>query len=87
MALSLPVPTDFGVTATYHRLAAIQANWADGGCNVVLFSYIDQPARENGAKPIGTVQVTLAAPTDDLTRAALYAQIKEQAEWNAATDI
>lgn len=90
MALSLPVPTEFGIDATYHRIATVQANWADGGCSILLYSYIDQASRAAGAKPLGSVQIVLneaLSGDDDATRAALYARIKSEDAWIAATDI
>lgn len=90
MALSLPVPTEFGIDATYHRLAAVQANWADGGCSVMLLSYLNQAARDADAKPLGTLQVTLShtlSGDGNISRAALYALIKAEPQWTTATDI
>lgn len=87
MALSLSIPTEFGINATYHRLAALQANWADGGCTGVMYSYLDESARQSGAKPLGTVQVQLTGVVEgELTRAALYAAIKAQPDWATAVD-
>jgi hypothetical protein len=89
MALALPIATDYGVTATYHNIAAAQVNWRDGGCTVVLFSYVDAAARTAGRQPLGSVTITLDADTfngGDVVRADLYALIKQRAEWVAATD-
>lgn len=91
MALSLSIPTEFGVAATYHRIGAVQINWLDRGVTVTLFSYIDEAAREANKQPLGTVQVQLTnadvnVDDDELTRNVLYAKIKQRSEWNAAAD-
>lgn len=92
MALSLPIPSDYGVDATYHRIAAAQINWHDQACTLVLFSYVSKAAREAGLQPLGTLNLTFSGAEfdfehDEITRAALYDKLKERAEWTAATDI
>jgi hypothetical protein len=91
MALSLTVPSDYGVAATYHRIGAVQINWLDRGATVVLFSYISNEARQSGKQPLGTVNITFSDAdfdfdNDEPTRAALYAKIKQHGAWSDASD-
>jgi len=89
MALHLPVSTDYGVTATYHHIGAAHINWRDGGCTVILFSYVDADARAAGRQPLGSVTVVLNIADftgPDITRAEIYNQLKQRTEWAGATD-
>jgi hypothetical protein len=90
VALIKIIPTPYGVDATYHNIAALQTYYREGCCDVVLASYLDEPARRSGCQPLGTlpaIRLTLADcgdPTDP-SRTTIYAALAALPAWADAT--
>lgn len=88
MAFIKPAATPFGVTATYHHIAAVQIHYPALSCDVILSSYLDEAARRNGAQPLGSLPVIRIAFAElvmdegaEPGRAALYHCLAGRAEW------
>ena len=88
MALSHTVETEFGVTASYWNIGAVQEDFKGKGTQVTMYGYASQEAREAEKQPLSAAQVTLAG--DDYIagadRTTLYAKIKQRPEFAGATD-
>lgn len=86
MALVTPIPTPYGIDATYHRVATIQVYFAEQLVDVVFASYLDAEARANGKTPLGNLpglrfsfqELGLEALAEPC-RADIYAAVKRVA--------
>ncbi|WP_207483133.1 hypothetical protein [Arenibaculum pallidiluteum] len=94
MALRKSVPTEFGIDATYHRIAGMQAYYADRCADVVLHGYVSDGARHGGSRAVAAATLRVSAaqmgygPEDGIepTRAQLYAAVKASEGWADAAD-
>ena len=88
MALLNIVETDFGVTASYWNIGAVQEDFKGGGTQVTLYGYASKEARQAGKQPLSAAQVTLAGQdyVAGADRATLYVIIKQRPEFDGATD-
>jgi hypothetical protein len=88
MAFEKSIETDFGVTASYWRLVAVQHDIASGNGAIVLAGYADKAAREAAKKPMATHTLNYinAEYGADDDRAAVYQKLKANAPWLDATD-
>ncbi|HAA92517.1 MAG TPA: hypothetical protein DCE33_08730, partial [Rhodospirillaceae bacterium] len=59
-----------------------------GGKQIVLYGYLNEKARHDGAQPLTAAQVTLAGDdyVADQDRAGVYASIKGLEDWVGAED-
>ena len=88
MALLNIVETDFGVTASYWNIGAVQEDFKGKGTQVTMYGYSDQAARLAEKQPLSAAQVTLAGAdyVAGADRATLYGIIKQRPEFAGATD-
>lgn len=52
MAIIQALATDYGITASYHKIEAIHINWSARQAEVNVGSYVDKTTREQNAKPL-----------------------------------
>lgn len=52
MALQKEKATQFGIGASYWRIAETNINWDSAHCNICLFGYVNEAARVSGSKPV-----------------------------------
>jgi hypothetical protein len=88
MALLKSIDTDFGVSAEYWNIGAIQEDFKGRGTEVTFYGYATKEAREVGAQPLSAGKITIAGDeyVAGSDRAALYATIKQRPEFEGATD-
>ena len=88
MALLKPIDTDFGISANYHNIGAVQEDFKGRGTEVTIYCYANKQAREDGKQPLsaGKVQIAGDEYVAGADRAALYAIIKQRPEFEGAED-
>jgi hypothetical protein len=88
MALIKSIDTDYGCTAEYWHIGAVQEDFKGRGTEVTFYGYASQAAREAGKQPLsaGKVQIAGSEYVAGADRAALYAIIKQRPEFDGATD-
>jgi len=88
MALSHTVETEFGVTASYWNIGAVQEDFKGKGTQVTLYGYANKDAFTTGKQPLSAAQVTLAGEdyVAGADRNTLYSIIKQRSEFAGATD-
>jgi hypothetical protein len=88
MALLKSVITDFGVSATYWNIGAVQEDFKGEGSEVTFYGYANKQARLDGKQPLsaGKVQFSGSDYVAGATRAQLYAKLKQKPEFEGATD-
>lgn len=91
MALMKPVPTPYGVQATYHIVGMVQTHFVESCVDVVMASYLDEAVRRGGASPLGSIQPIRLSFADldcqgEPSRPAIYAALKRLESWDTATD-
>lgn len=86
MALIKSIPTDFGVSAEYWNIGAVQEDFKGRGTEVTFYGYASKQARVDGAQPLaaGKVQIAGDEYVAGADRAALYAIIKQRPEFEGA---
>ena len=89
MALLKSIPTDFGITAEYWNIGAVQEDFKGKGTEVTFYGYASKEAREEGKQPLsaGKVQIAGDEYVAGADRAALYAIIKQRPEFEGSEDI
>ena len=89
MALLKSIPTEFGVTADYWNIGAVQEDFKGKGTEVTFYGYASQQAREDGKQPLsaGKVQISGEEYVAGADRAVLYAIIKQKPEFEGAQDV
>ena len=89
MALLKSIPTEFGVTADYWNIGAVQEDFKGKGTEVTFYGYASQQAREDGKQPLsaGKVQISGEEYVAGADRAQLYAIIKQKPEFEGALDV
>jgi hypothetical protein len=88
MALIKQIMTDYGCTADYWNIGAIQEDFKGKGTEVTFYGYASKEAREQGKQPLsaGKVQIAGDEYVAGADRAALYAIIKQKPEFEGAED-
>jgi len=88
MALIKSIPTDFGISASYWNIGAVQEDFKGRGTEVTFYGYASKEARLDGKQPLsaGKVQVAGDEYVAGADRGALYAIIKQRPEFEGALD-
>lgn len=87
MALLLTKASGFGVDVQYHRLGIVNHHPINNSCQVVLFGYASQQARDDGAKPLTREELTLdRANVGGGSLQEVYTAIKALPAYAEATD-
>ena len=88
MALIKSIPTDFGISAEYWNIGAVQEDFKGQGTEVTFYGYASKEARDEGKQPLsaGKVQIAGEEYVAGADRAALYAIIKQRPEFEGAQD-
>ena len=88
MALIKSIDTDFGIPASYWNIGAVQEDFKGKGTEVTFYGYASEQARQEGKQPLsaGKVQIAGDEYVAGADRAALYAIIKQRAEFEGAQD-
>lgn len=88
MALIKSIPTEFGVSAEYWNIGAIQEDFKGKGTEVTFYGYANKQARDEEKQPLsaGKVQIAGDEYIAGATRAQLYAAIKSKPEFEGAID-
>ena len=88
MALIKEIDTEFGCTANYWNIGAVQEDFKGRGTEVTFYGYASKEAREAGKQPLsaGKVQISGDEYVAGADRAALYAIIKQRPEFEGAED-
>lgn len=88
MALQKSIPTDFGVSADYWNIGAVQEDFKGKGTEVTFYGYANKAARDAGAQPLSAGKITIAGEeyVAGADRAALYEVIKAKPEFEGAID-
>ncbi|HYD64567.1 hypothetical protein [Azospirillum sp.] len=84
MALVKPVPTDFGIDATYWNILAVENNRPQQAARVMMAGFASAQARTHGHQPLATVLIDLAGAdypgtADGIAYPAIYEAIKARA--------
>lgn len=89
MALEMNVNTEFGIVANYIHIGAIMMEYPSKMCQVTLLVYATKETRDAGAKPMGSMLVSLANDEfpGDVDRAKIYEILKNRSEFADAKDI
>jgi hypothetical protein len=88
MALIKSIPTEFGISAEYWNIGAMQEDFKGKGTEVTFYGYANQQARIEEKQPLsaGKIQISGDEYIAGATRAQLYAIIKTKPEFEGATD-
>lgn len=88
MALIKDIDTEFGISATYWNIGAVQEDFKGRGTEVTFYGYANKDAREAGKQPLsaGKVQISGEEYIAGADRAALYGIIKQRPEFSGAQD-
>jgi len=88
MALIKSIMTDYGVSANYWNIGAVQEDFKGKGTEVTFYGYASKEAREAGKQPLsaGKVQIAGEEYVAGADRAALYSIIKQKPEFEGAED-
>lgn len=89
MAILKSIQTDFGISAEYWNIGAVQEDFKGQGTEITFYGYASEQARLAGAQPLsaGKVQLTGADYVAGADRAALYEIIKQKPEFEGSQDI
>ena len=97
MALCKNLVTEYGITASYHKISKIDINWHTKQCEVQLDSYFSKEAREQGKLPILERRYFYVStrpenednfdfdPEQNIV-SQLYAKIKQESDFLDATE-
>lgn len=88
MALLKSIDTDYGISAEYWNIGAVQEDFKGKGTEVTIYGYASKEARDAGKQPLsaGKVQIAGGDYVAGADRAALYALIKQKPEFKNAKD-
>ena len=87
MALRKTTILENGVELDYYRIATIHACKRDGNITIVVQSFLNVEARQEGKKEIGLHQYTMPFNESYLSLASLYTYLKTLTEFENAEDI
>jgi len=88
MALIKAIDTEYGCTANYWNIGAVQEDFKGKGTEVTFYGYASKEAREAGKQPLsaGKVQIAGDEYIAGADRQVLYAIIKMKPEFEGAED-
>ena len=88
MALIKSIMTDYGISANYWNIGAVQEDFKGKGTEVTFYGYASKEARDAGKQPLsaGKVQIAGDEYVAGADRAALYSIIKQKPEFDEAQD-
>jgi len=88
MAFIKSIDTEYGISATYWNIGAVQEDFKGKGTEVTFYGYASQEAREAGKQPLsaGKVQIAGDEYVAGADRALLYVTIKQRPEFEGAED-
>jgi hypothetical protein len=88
MALIKSIPTEFGVSASYWNIGAIQEDFKGRGTEITFYGYASEQARLEEKQPLasGKMQIAGEEYIAGADRAALYEFIKQRPEFEDAED-
>lgn len=88
MALQKSIELENGTQVTYWNVGTIQEDFRGHGLTVTVHGYASQAAREAGKTPIASRIFAYVGDEyeQDITRVQVYAKIKQQADFEGATD-
>ena len=88
MAIRVEIETDFGVTAEYWNIGAVQEDFKGRGTEVTFYGYASKEARDNGSQPLsaGKIQLVGEDYVPGADRAQLYEIIKQKPEFANSVD-
>lgn len=84
MALKINIDTEYGIPATYWRIARVDDSFHEE-LTVVMQGYTSESARRRSAAPLATM--TLFIRGTEIPRSQIYARVKAQAEFTGAADV
>lgn len=89
MAISISIPSTYGVNATYWNISFIQNNFKDKVLYVKLLGYADSISRENEAMPLSVVELTFRDELypGDISRQELYNLIIKMDEFKGSLSV
>lgn len=95
MALQKTITTDFGIDATYHKIAQLNINPHERQSHIEMLSFTDQQARIDGHQPLRSfiydwIGDEYPYSTDEASSNFIeqaYIKIKTLPEWEEALDI
>jgi hypothetical protein len=88
MALIKSIDTDYGISASYWNIGAVQEDFKGKGTEVTFYGYASKETRDAGKQPLssGKVQIAGNEYVAGADRAALYTIIKQKPEFEDAED-
>lgn len=86
MALKKTITHATGHTSEYHRIRAHTVS-KTGDVNVLVDTFKDQKAAQAGKEPSKTQSLTLEAPCDASSTAAVYARLKLHPDLADSSDV
>lgn len=88
MALIKSIPTEFGVSASYWNIGAVQEDFKGRGTEITFYGYASEQARLDENQPLaaGKIQIAGEEYSVGADRAALYEFIKQRPEFEGAED-
>jgi len=88
MALRKEIMTEYGVTANYWSIGAVQEDFKGKGTEVTFYGYASAEARAAEKQPLaaGKVQIAGDEYVAGATREQLYSIIKQKPEFEGAED-
>jgi hypothetical protein len=86
MALSISIPTNFGLPATYWRVGEYHETFETGGV-VVMHGFFDANSTENSPLATRAFEIFGDQYTPEMDRAAIYAVVKQQPDFVDAGDV
>ena len=89
MALEISIDTEYGISATYWNIGAVQEDFKGKGTEVTFYGYASKEAREAEKQPLsaGKVQFGGDEYIAGADRATLYGLLKQRSEFSDALDI
>lgn len=88
MALNLPLPSDFGVTADYVIITGVSIGLVNKATDIHLAGFASEESKKAGAKPLTTATVNLSGDkyTTETDVKKLYAILKALPDFKEARD-
>jgi glutathione peroxidase-family protein len=89
MALSKSIQTEYQVPATYWNIGWVQEDFKNKSVEVLVYGYASKEARDANAQHMHSIRFGLQGDqyVAGQDRAALYATLKQQADFTDATDV
>lgn len=85
MSLQLSKNTDYGVAATYWRVAAARFDFNENTLSVDISGYASAASFQAGNNPLAGETIVISITTDP--RSAIETYLMTQTEWAGATEV